>query len=83
MADSLVQRLLIIFDHVIGILEPDGEDEILIYHLITCFFIVLKVESGYDKLTFLSFLSSCTKLSSYNVLQAHLASHSEPLIWTP
>ena len=68
MEDSLVQRLLIMFDHCIGMLEPDGNDEILIYNLITCFFIFLKEVGRDDKLTFLSFLDSCVELSSYNAL---------------
>ena len=83
MDDSQVQRLIIVFDHCVGMLEPDGNDEILIYHLITCFFTVLKVEKGYEKLTFLSFLCSCTKLSSYTALHKHLAPELEFVIWTP
>ena len=83
MDDSLVQRLLIFFDNCVGMLEPDGNDEILIYHLIACFFIVLKVEKGSDELTFLSFLCSCTKLSSYAALQKHLAPELDFIIWTP
>ena len=83
MDDSQVQRLLVFYDHCVGMLEPEGNDEILIYHLLICFFIVLKVESGFGKLNFLAFLCNCTKLSSYTTLHKHLAPNLEHLIWTP
>ena len=83
MDNSLVQRLLVVFDHCIGLLDPEVNDETLIYHLIVCFFIVLKVESGFDKLAFSSFLVSCTKLSTYSALHKHLAPHLETILWTP
>ena len=77
-----MQRILFVFDHCVGRLESDGNDEILIYHLISCFFIVLKVEKGYDKeLPFLTFICCCAKLNSYVALHMHLAPELQFIVW--
>ena len=43
--DSLTQRVIMLFDHSVSGLNHDSEDEILIYNLITCLYLCLKVES--------------------------------------
>ena len=55
--DDLVHRALIIFDNCVSALDPETVDEILLYHLIVSFFIVLKVENRFsDRSSFEYFL---------------------------
>ena len=82
--DELVHRALIIFDNCISALDPESVDEILLYHLIVSFFIVLKVENRLeDRSSFAVFLSRSTQTSSYFELQKDLAPEIETLVWTP
>ena len=74
---------MLILDHSLGMLDPTIEDEILLYHLITCLYIIMKVEARCDFLTFEQFLYECVSLKSYDVLQKHLAPHLQTLVWTP
>ena len=78
----MTQRTMIIFDNCLGKLDPDNEDEILIYHLIACLYINLKVESIVFGLSFVHFLTQIVQLRSYRTLQVHLAPHLSECEWT-
>lgn len=43
--DSLIQRAMILFDHCLGLLDPDSDDELLLYHLVSSIYLTLKVEN--------------------------------------
>ncbi len=47
-----MQRVLILFDHVAGTLFPTSENELILYHLIAAFYLVIKVENRYKGLPF-------------------------------
>ena len=74
---------MLIFDQSLGILDPDVEDEILLYHLISCLYIIYKVEARCSFITFEQFLYQNVSLKSYDVLQNHLAPDLQTLVWTP
>ena len=78
----MTQRTLIIFDNCLGKLDPDNEDEILLYHLIACLYMNLKVENIVFRLSFVEFLTYIVQLRSYHTLQVHLAPHLEECQWT-
>ena len=65
-----------------GKLDPDNEDEILLYHLIVCLYLNLKIESQVLGLSFVQFLTQIVQLRSYRVLQTHIASHLTECEWT-
>ena len=73
--DEIVQRSMIIFDHSLGVLDPSIEDEILLYHLISCMYIIYKVEARFSLLTFEEFLYQNVSKKSYDALQSHLSPH--------
>lgn len=64
MEDSLIQRALLIFDHHVGKVLPDTEDETLLFHLLSCLYLCLKVEDRQRirGLTFEKFTEECLKL---------------------
>ena len=66
--DSLKQRVVIQFDHCVGAMNPDCQDEILVYHLIACLYICLKTESRVRGMNFYTFIAICNRLPSYTVL---------------
>ena len=74
---------MIIFDHSLGVLDPSIEDEILLYHLISCMYIIYKVEARFSLFTFEQFLYQNVSKKSYDALQSHLAPHLQTLVWTP
>ena len=76
-------RVLILFDHCIGRIDPDNQDEILLYHLIACMYICFKVDIGFSGIPFSQFLHLCSLLPSYISLSKHLAPHLEVCVWTP
>ena len=79
-----MHRALIIFDHCVSALDPESVDEILLYHLIVSFFIVLKVENRLnDRSSFELFLYKSSQTSSYFELQKNLSPDMETLVWTP
>ena len=73
---------MIFFDQSLGKIDPGNEDEILLYHLIACMYICLKIESGFCGMQFKHFLNLCAQLPTYDLLQRHLAPHLETCIWT-
>lgn len=66
--DTVVQRSMIIFDHSLGMLDPTIEDEILLYHLISCLYIIYKVEARCSLMTFEQFLYKNVSMKSYDAL---------------
>ena len=82
--DDLVHRALIIFDNCVSALDPGTVDEILLYHLIVSFFIVLKVEDRLDdRSSFELYLYKSTQTDSYFELQKYVAPEMDTLVWTP
>ena len=75
-------RVLILFDHCIGRIDPENEDEILLYHLIACMYICFKVDIGFSGTQFSQFLHLCSLIPSYTSLSKHLAPHLEVCVWT-
>ena len=73
---------MIIFDNCLGKLDPDNEDEILLYHLIVCLYLNLKVENLVFGMSFVQLLSQIVHLRSYRTLQVHLAPHLHECEWT-
>ena len=71
------------FDHCVGRIDPDNQDEILLYHLIACMYITFKVENGFSGIPFSNFLQFCSQLTSYDCLAKHLAPHLKVCVWTP
>ena len=53
--DCLLQRAVLIFDHSIGILMPECENSLLVYHLVAAVYLTLKVENRAAKLNFNQF----------------------------
>ena len=74
---------MIIFDHALGKIDADNQDEILLYHLVACIYICFKVDVGFSGLSFKHFLGQCEGLPSYNALKWHLAPHLETCFWPP
>ena len=78
--DALLQQVVFIFDHSIAVNEPTCQNEVLIYHLITSFYLVLKVE-GNCALTFDAFEELCRGLPEYRMLNVELDPKLEVLSW--
>jgi len=57
--ETLSQRAVIVFDHCMAKLDANNEDEIMIYHLISCLYILNKVESSVAGLEFKNYLHLC------------------------
>lgn len=74
MEDSLIQRALLIFDNHVGKVLPDIEDETLLCHLLSCFYLCLKMEDRerIRGLSFEKFTEECIKLTAYKTLEWHL-----------
>ena len=83
MDELYVSRVLLLFDHCLGRIDPGSEDEILLYHLIACMYIAFKVENGFSGIPFSNFLQFCSSLASYDNLAKHLAPHLKVCVWTP
>ena len=83
MDELYAPRVLILFDHCVGRIDPGSEDEILLYHLIACMYIAFKVENGFSGILFSNFLQFCSQLTSYDYLAKHLAPHLKVCVWTP
>ena len=69
-------------DRVVGNLDPDREDEILVYLLVSCSYLCLKVEGRLNGQPFAEFLGSVVRLPSYEQLRKHLAPEQDTLLWT-
>ena len=84
MEDSISQRIILLFDQSLASLreKDDGEDEIMIYHLLTCHYLCLKVENRVLNISFEHFLGLVVQLPSYVALQAHLVNDLEVLEWS-
>ena len=76
-------KVMLMFDHCMSNLDPSLEDEILLYHLIACMYIALKVESGFSGMEFAHFLNLCSQSPAYDALSKKLAPHLSACIWTP
>ena len=59
----------------------EAEDEVLVYHVLACLYLVLKVESSLFNVSFEDFWLLCIKLPSYRVMQAHLAPTFTICVW--
>ena len=73
--DSFVQRVMIVFDCV----EPQlkevhgGAGEVLLYDLLTCLYLCLKVDGRIFDCSFFEFLFKVTALASFHSLARHVA----------
>lgn len=65
-----------------GSLDPENEDEILLYHLIACLYICFKTDKAFSNLTFKNYLYLIVCLPTYAELKNHLAPHLKTCIWT-
>ena len=54
--DAQIQSVVALFDLCMGYLDPDNEDEILLYHLVACIYIYSKTDKGFSGLTFSTYL---------------------------
>ena len=63
-----MQRTVILFDQSLGKLGQNSEDEILLYLLLTCLYLSLKVENRVMGLPFDNFLNMVAQLPSYVAL---------------
>jgi len=80
--DSQIQSIVVLFDHCMGYLDPENEDEILLYHLIACLYICFKTDKAFSSLTFENYLYQVVTIPTYDELKNHLAPHLEHCIWT-
>lgn len=71
---------MFIFDHSIAVNDPTCQNEVLIYHLITSFYLVLKVE-GHCALSFDAFEQMCRGLPEYKMLNVELDPEQAQLYW--
>lgn len=69
---ALVQRILILFDHCISYLHSDQEDELMIYYLLSCMYLCLKVENRIS-LSFTHFWDKVVQLGSFTSLLAQIS----------
>ncbi len=60
-----MQRVIIVFDLSVSVLENDSDDEILLYQLMTCLYLCLKVENRVHSLSFENFIEACARLKTY------------------
>ena len=84
----MTQLIMLIFDYHVGMShssdEPIGEDEDLVIHLLSCFYLCLKVDHRINEIKFTSFIKRCAMLQSFRVLEQHLvplANMNQPLGW--
>lgn len=57
------------------------EDEVLIYHVLACLYLVLKVENQLFNVPFVDYWQLCISTPSYSALQSHLAPKIPLCIW--
>ena len=84
----MTQLIMLIFDYHVGMQrssdDPISEDEDLVIHLLSCFYLCLKVDHRINEIKFTSFVQRCAMLQSFRVLEQHLVPLSninQPLSW--